>query len=87
MEVIEETFFDCDDSEKDDVWNDLRVMRAELNKCGDISNVKAYIHSEMKDDVLKLQKLFKKEFKDVENDDPLRMEILQTMGELGIIIY
>jgi phage host-nuclease inhibitor protein Gam len=69
------------------MWKELEELRDDLHQLGDINVVKAYIKEHMTDDVAQLQKKYKADFGSVKPTDPLRLEILQTLGELGIMIY
>ena len=68
------------------IWNDLERMRKDLNECDQLPIIKKFINTKMKEEVKELTELFKKDFGHLPKDDPLRLEVLLTLGELGIII-
>jgi hypothetical protein len=71
---------------KKNIWQDLSEMRNTLSNLP-MSQVKKYISENMEDEVEILVNQFKTDFKDIPTTDPLRIEILQTLAEIGIIIY
>lgn len=73
--------------EKTSVWDELGEMRSKLNSLGHISTVKEFIHTNLTEEVETLRALFDEEFRDLPKDNPLRLEVLQTLAELGITIY
>lgn len=83
LEIINESEEEIQKS----MWLELRELRDALNKLGDINVIKGYIKEHMTDDVADLQKKFNKDFGDIKPTDPIRLEILQTLGEMGIMIY
>jgi hypothetical protein len=84
MDTIKENFEEK--TAMNEVWDDLKKMREALSG-KPLEQMKQYINETMSDDVEDLKKMFVEDFKDFPKDDPLRMEVLQTLGELGIIIY
>jgi len=68
------------------VWSELNELRDNLKHL-DIDEVKKYVRENLADDVEMLRETFKNDFKDIAKDDPLRLEILQTLAELGVLIY
>ena len=68
------------------VWNDLEKMRKDLDQCNQLPIVKKFINEKMKEEVEQLTELFKQDFGHLPKDDPLRLEVLLTLGELGIVI-
>jgi hypothetical protein len=87
LETINEMDNETDYGTKHPMWEELRELRDALNKLGNIDVIKAYISEYMSDDVADLQKKYKEDFKDIDVSDPIRLEILQTLGEMGIMIY
>jgi hypothetical protein len=83
MENIEEVF---NKPEIHTVWDELKTMRDALSG-RPLEQMKQFINENMADDVKDLKKMFKKDFETLPKDDPLRLEVLQTLGELGIIIH
>jgi hypothetical protein len=69
------------------IWEELAELRDSLYRLGNIEDVKTFIKNNMQKDVKVLQDKFKNEFDDIPTTDPFRLEILQTLAELGIIIY
>jgi uncharacterized protein YeeX (DUF496 family) len=85
LEVIQE--IDTEEIPDVPMWDELKELRDELSKLGDINIIKAYIKENMSEEVAELQKKYKVDFEDIDKADPLRLEILQTLGEIGIMIY
>jgi hypothetical protein len=85
LEVIQE--IDTEEMPHIPMWDELKELRDELSKLGDINIIKAYIKENMAEEVAELQKKYKADFADIDKSDPLRLEILQTLGEMGIMIY
>ena len=81
-----------DDDEKDyninksSLWDELQSLRNNLSELP-LKEVRQFITSNMVNDIEELRTSFKKDFEKYPNDDPLKIEILQMLGELGIIIY
>jgi hypothetical protein len=68
------------------IFGELKELRNSLSKC-DLDKAKIFIRDCLSDDVLILQEGFTECFKDIPQTDPLRLEVLQTLAELGIRIY
>lgn len=89
-EVYDEKYFEAKYSstkkEQHPIWNELKDIRNKLNGVP-FEDIRTYIKTHMKDEVSSLQDMFNKDFGALPRSDPLRMEILQTLGELGIKIY
>lgn len=68
------------------IWDDLEELRSTLSHLP-IEAVKKYIVDNMADDVEGLQQSFKADFGELPQTSPLRLEVLQTLAELGILIY
>jgi hypothetical protein len=69
------------------VWADLHTMREQLNAIGNIDVIKTFIKENMTDEIKILQDKFTEEFQDKPVEDPLRVEVLQTLVEIGISVY
>lgn len=67
------------------VWESLNNIREELAGLS-IAHIREFVKKN-KDDVEKLKNEFLETFKEVPDDDPLRLEYLITLGEMGIILY
>ena len=70
---------------KKGVWDDLNEIRMSLTNLT-IKQINDYV-SNNPDDVETLKKNFIEKFKDIPDDDPLRIEYLITLGQMGVIIY
>ena len=68
------------------IFEELKELRNSLSTC-DLEKAKIFIRDTMAEDVLKLQEGFTTCFKDLPQTDPLRLEVLQTLAELGVRIY
>ena len=69
------------------IWAELEDLRRSLAEIGDLDAVRAFITAEMGDDVLDLQKKYAMEFGALLPTDPIRLEVLQTLAEMGILVY
>ena len=67
------------------VWENLNNIREELAGLS-MGDIREFVKKN-KDDVEKLKNEFLETFKEVPVDDPLRLEYLITLGEMGIILY
>ena len=76
-----------DRANRADAWADLGIMREALNSLGDIDTIRKYIKLNLSEEVEELRKNFERDFKHTPKDDLLRLEVLQTLGEMGVIIY
>jgi hypothetical protein len=68
------------------IFEELKELRNSLSTC-DLEKAKIFIRDCLSEDVLKLQEGFSTCFKDLPQNDPLRLEVLQTLAELGVRIY
>jgi hypothetical protein len=66
---------------------DLQEARQQLNALGDIKKIKQYIAENMEEDVEQIVAEFHKNFDGVAKDNPLRINTLITLAEIGILIY
>ena len=69
------------------LWKDLEKMRCDLRECGQLDLVKSFINKELGKEVDEIKKMFHEEFDKLPNDDLLKFEVLQMLGEIGIKIY
>jgi hypothetical protein len=68
------------------IFDELIELRKSLSNC-DLEKARRFIKQTMANDVIKLQDGFHEFFKDVPSDDLFKLEVLQTLAELGIKIY
>lgn len=68
------------------LWEELKMIRNRFRFI-DMNIVRKFVLEQMGDDVNDLRERFDKEISVLPNDDPLKLEILQTLGDLGITIY
>ena len=66
---------------------DLQEARQQLNALGDINKIKQYMAENMKEDVGHIVEEFHNTFDGVAKDNPLRINTLITLAEIGILIY
>ena len=78
---------DFEKNNLEEFWSELKEMREILNSLGDIKVIKNFIHENMKDEIEDLTNKFKHDFEELSSQDPLKLEVLQTLGELGILVY
>jgi len=69
------------------IWKDLEAMRNDLRSCGQLDLVKSFINENLGKEVDEIKKMFHEEFNHLPNDDLLKFEVLQMLGEIGIKIY
>ena len=69
----------------ENLWGDLQDIRASIAEMS-IDKVREFV-KENKKEVEQLKNEFLETFKNVPSDNPLRIEYLITLGEMGIILY
>jgi len=67
------------------VWTELREIVEQLQEL-DNRKVNSFIDLYCEKEKAELTTLFKEEFKDIPDDDPLKKEVLLLLGYLGIMI-
>lgn len=67
------------------VWTELREIVEQLQEL-DNRKMNSFIDLYCEKEKVELSELFKNEFKDISNDDPLKKEVLLLLGHLGIMV-
>ena len=89
MATIKESVIDEYFEEKKElhpIWEELTELRNSLKQY-DIAEVRVFIKENLESEIEAIQEEFNKDFEFIPKDSSLRLEILQTLGELGISIY
>lgn len=62
--------------------NSIKVMCQNLNK----QQVRDYVEKNMSDDIEELKKIFYDEFDNINDNNPIKMSIMDTLQDFGIVV-
>ena len=68
------------------IWQEISEIKQKLSVFNR-SQVHKFVNDNMKEEVKDIQQKFKQEFKHYKKDNPLRIEVLLLLSDLGITIY
>lgn len=71
----------------ENMLSELIELREQLNQLGSINTIRNFINTSMVSEAEELKQNFLNDFRDIPKDNALRLEVLQTLTELGIVIY
>jgi len=67
-------------------WEEVKKMVGELEKY-DKKDIDLIISLHSKEEVEEIREKFNEDFKDIADEDPLKLEVMSLLGKLGIDIY
>lgn len=85
LEFVKGKLTNEEDKKEHPVWTELREIVEQLQKL-DNRKMHSYVDLYCEKEKAELSELFKKEFKDISDDDPLKKEVLLLLGYLGIVV-
>jgi translation initiation factor 2B subunit (eIF-2B alpha/beta/delta family) len=62
--------------------NSIKVMCQNLNK----QEIRDYVEENMGDDIEELKKIFYDEFDNINDNNPIKMSIMDTLQDFGIVV-